>query len=414
MRLAAMLLLPLHSTRKGRMRFAPGFTTPGLLAHYGLWLAAAGFASACSSESEGSLPQGGGARLQPVVSGLSAPLYLTAPPGDLSRLFIVEQTGAIRIVKDGILLPAPFLDISGQIVAGGEQGLLGLAFQPDYATTGRFVVHYSDLAGDTRVSVFQVSADPDVADPASEQIIFTADQPYANHNGGQVGFGPDGYLYLGLGDGGSANDPEGRGQNLSEPLGSILRVDVQSGTPYTVPPDNPFVGQAGALPETWSYGLRNPWRFSFDRATGDLYIADVGQNQFEEVDVAPASGGSGRGTNYGWNVMEGSHCLFGTGCNQVGLVLPVFEYAHNQGCSITGGYVYRGTAIPDLQGVYFFGDYCQGWVRSFRYVAGAAIELTDWAALRPGGPLTSFAEDAAGELYVISSNGGVFKVIPDS
>jgi glucose/arabinose dehydrogenase len=168
------------------------------------------------------------------------------------------------------------------------------------------------------------------------------------------------------------------------------------------------------LPETWSYGLRNPWRFSFDRATGDLYIADVGQNQFEEVDVAPASGGSGRGTNYGWNVMEGSHCLFGTGCNQVGLVLPVFEYAHNQGCSITGGYVYRGTAIPDLQGVYFFGDYCQGWVRSFRYVAGAAIELTDWAALRPGGPLTSFGEDAAGELYVISSNGGVFKVIPDS
>ena len=394
------------------MRSFPPFVPQISIATVGLWLAVVTMISACGSESEGSLPQGRGARLQPVVSGLSAPLYLTAPPGDLSRLFIVEQTGGIRIVKDGTLLPTPFLNLSAQIVAGGEQGLLGLAFDPDYATTGRFVVHYTDLAGDTRVSTFRVSTDPDLADATSEQIIFTADQPYSNHNGGQVVFGPDGYLYLGLGDGGSANDPEGRGQNLAEPLGSILRVDVQTGTSYTVPPDNPFVGQPGALPEIWSYGLRNPWRFSFDRATGDLYIADVGQNQTEEVDVAPAAGGSGRGANYGWNIMEGSHCLIGE-CNQAGLVLPNFEYDHDQGCSITGGYVYRGAAIPALQGVYFFGDYCQGWVRSFRYVSGSSIELTDWAVLRPGGPLTSFGEDAAGELYVISANGAVFKVVPD-
>ncbi len=371
----------------------------------------AGFVNACGSE-ETSLPQGRGARLELIASGLNSALYLTTPPGDLSRLFIVEQTGTIRIVKDGALLPTPFLDITAQVLAGGEQGLLGLAFYPDYATTGRFVVHYSDLAGDTRLSVFQVSADPDVADPASEQIILTADQPYPNHNGGQVLFGPDGFLYLGLGDGGAAHDPEGRAQNLSELLGSILRLDVRAAAPYAIPADNPFIGQAGALPEIWSYGLRNPWRFSFDRATSDLYIADVGQDQVEEVDVAPASGGNGRGANYGWDILEGSRCLGGDQCNQPGLTPPAFEYDHDQGCSISGGYVYRGTAIPDLQGLYFFGDFCEGWVRSFRYAAGAAIELTDWPTLRPGGAIHSFGEDAEGELYVIGP-GGVFKVVPD-
>jgi glucose/arabinose dehydrogenase len=325
----------------------------------------------------------------------------------------VEQTGAIRIIRDGALLPVPFLDLSAQIVAGGEQGLLGLAFDPDYGTSGRFIVHYTDLAGDTRLSSFRVSADPDIADPSSEQIILTADQPYPNHNGGQVVFGPDGFLYLGLGDGGSANDPEGRGQSLAEPLGSILRLDVRSGTPYVVPPDNPFVGQPGIQPEVWSFGLRNPWRFSFDRATGDLYIADVGQNQVEEVDIAPAAEGSGRGVNYGWDIMEGSQCLSGPGCDQTGLALPVFEYSHDQGCSITGGYVYRGSAIPAIQGLYFYADHCQGWVRSFRYAGGAATEVTDWPRLRPGGFINSFGEDAAGELYVLTLGGGVFKVIPD-
>ncbi len=325
---------------------------------------------------------------------------------------MVEQTGGIRLIKDGSLLPTPFLDLSGRISAGGEQGLLGLAFYPDYATSGRFVVHYTDPAGDTHLSIFHVSADPDVADPASELVILTADQPYANHNGGQVLFGPDGFLYLGLGDGGAANDPEGRGQNLSDLLGSILRVDVQSGTSYTVPGDNPFVGQAGVQPEVWSYGLRNPWRFTFDRATGDLYIADVGQEHYEEVDVAPGGGSPGKGINYGWNIMEGAHCLSGGQCDQTGLTLPTFEYGHDQGCSITGGYVYRGNAIPALQGLYFFGDYCQGWVRSIRYAGGQATELTDWPTLRPGGSVLSFGEDAAGELYVLSSSGGVFKLIP--
>jgi glucose/arabinose dehydrogenase len=370
-------------------------------------------ASACSSQSEPSLSVGAGARLQQIASGLSSPLYLTTAPGDPSRLFIVEQTGAIRIIKDGTLLPAPFLDISGEILVGGEQGLLGLAFDPEYASNGRFVVHYSNQVGDTHLSIFNVSSNPDIADPATERLILTADQPYDNHNGGQVLFGPDGFLYLGLGDGGSANDPEGRAQNLGDLLGSILRLDVHSGTSYAVPPDNPFVGQAGIQPENWSYGLRNPWRFSFDRATGDLYIADVGQNHFEEVDVAPASAGSAKGVNYGWNIMEGAHCLNGGSCDQAGLTPPTFEYDHNQGCSITGGYVYRGAAVPALQGLYLFGDYCSGWVRSFRYQDGAAVELTDWPTLRPGGAITSFGEDAAGELYVLVQGGSVFKIVPE-
>jgi glucose/arabinose dehydrogenase len=368
---------------------------------------------ACGSDSEPGLAQGRGARLELIVSGLSSPLYLTSPPGDLSRLFIVEQGGLIRVIKDGVLLPAPFLDISTRISAGGEQGLLGLAFYPDYATSGRFAVHYTDPAGDTHLSIFQVSADPDVADPASEQVILTADQPYANHNGGQLTFGPDGLLYLGLGDGGAGNDPEGRAQSLSDLLGSILRVDVQTGTSYTVPADNPFVGQAGVQPEVWSYGLRNPWRFSFDRATGDLYIADVGETRYEEVDVAPSAAGGGKGTNFGWNIMEGAHCLTGVACDQTGLTLPVFEYGHDQGCSIIGGYVYRGSAIPDLQGLYFYADLCQGWVRSLRYNAGTAIEVTDWPTLRPGGAVFSFGEDAAGEMYVLGSSGSVFKMVPD-
>jgi glucose/arabinose dehydrogenase len=369
-------------------------------------------AGGCGSDSEPGIPQGTGARLETIASGLSSPLYLTAPPGD-PRLFIVLQTGTIRVVQDGALLPTPFLDLSSQVTVGSEQGLLGLAFYPDYATSGRFVVHYTDLSGDTQVSSFQVSADPNVADAASEQTILTADQPYANHNGGQILFGPDGFLYLGLGDGGSANDPEGRGQDLSDLLGSILRLDVQAGTSYTVPADNPFVGQPNIRPEIWSYGLRNPWRFSFDRATGDLYIADVGQGQLEEVDVGAASEGVGRGVNYGWSIMEGSECLDGGQCDRTGLTLPVFEYEHDQGCSITGGYVYRGTAIPALQGLYFFGDFCEGWVRSFRYIGGEALELTDWPALAPGGSVNSFGEDASGELYLMGSAGTVYKVVPD-
>jgi glucose/arabinose dehydrogenase len=357
---------------------------------------------------EGTVPVG----LEQVAFGLAFPLYVTSPPGDTSRLFVVEQGGGIRVVKNGSLLPTPFLNLSDRVSAIGEQGLLGLAFDPQYASTGRFLVHYTDIQGDTRVTSFHVSPDPDVADVASEQVVLTADQPFPNHNGGQILFGPDGFLYLGLGDGGAGGDPQGRGQDLSDLLGSILRVDVQSGSPYTVPQDNPFVGTPGAAPEVWSYGLRNPWRFSFDRSTGDLYIADVGQERWEEVDVVTSAEGAGKGINFGWNVMEGAHCYAHDPCAQFGLAIPVLEYSHSQGCSITGGYVYRGTAIPALQGHYFYADFCQGWVRSFRYSDGRPTEQADWPSLRPGGNVTSFGEDAKGELYVLSTNGGVYRIVP--
>lgn len=384
---------------------------PRLLACAGLSLAS-GSASACSGDGPVGPPAGTGARLQEVVTGLSVPLYLTAPAGD-ARLFIVEKTGGIRIVKDGALLPDPFLDLSAQVSSGSEQGLLGLAFDPEYATNGRFVVHYTDLAGNTALSRFQVSADPDRADPASEQLILTAAQPASNHNGGQVAFGPDGFLYLGLGDGGSSGDPEGRGQDLSDLLGSILRVDLRAGDPYTVPADNPFAGNPNARPEVWSYGLRNPWRFSFDRATGDLYIADVGETQVEEIDVSTPADGAGRGVNYGWSIMEGSQCFRGSGCDRTGLTLPVLEYSHQEGCSVTGGYVYRGSSIPELQGHYFYADFCQGWVRSFRYTGGAVTDEASWPTLSPGGPIVSFGEDSAGELYILQAGGGVFRIVPE-
>jgi glucose/arabinose dehydrogenase len=370
---------------------------------------------ACGSDSTApSLPDGTvGVRLEQVATGVGYPLYVTAAPGDSTRIFIVDKGGTIRIVKDGALLPAPFLDITGLVSTGGEQGLLGLAFDPGYATNGRFVVHYTDTAGNTRVSTFARSgADPDLADPASEQFVLTAEQPFDNHNGGQLLFGPDGLLYLGLGDGGSGGDPDGRGQDLTDLLGSILRLDLRTTIPYGIPADNPFAGTPEARPEIWSYGLRNPWRFSFDRATGDLYIGDVGQNLWEEVDVSPAAEGAGRGVNFGWNIMEGLHCYASATCEQSGLALPVLEYGHDDGCSVTGGYVYRGAAIPAVQGFYFYADYCGGWVRSFRYQGGQATEPFNWPSLAPGGSVTSFGEDAAGELYVTSSDGGVFRIVP--
>jgi glucose/arabinose dehydrogenase len=350
--------------------------------------------------------------LQQVAAGLGVPLYLTAPPGD-SRLFIIEKGGAIRVVKDGALLPTPFLDLSTRVSNGAEQGLLGLAFDPAYAANGRFIVHYTDASGSTTVSAYRVSAaDPDQADPTSEAVLLTVAQPFPNHNGGQIAFGPDGMLYIGLGDGGGGGDPAGRGQSLADLLGDILRVDVGSGTGYTVPADNPFVGQAGAQPEVWSYGLRNPWRFSFDAATGDLYIADVGENAWEEVDVVTAAAGAGRGNNFGWKVMEGRHCSAGPNCDPGQFTLPVLEYSHASGCSITGGFVYRGAAIPALQGHYFYADYCSGWVRSFRLQDGQAVEPHQWPTLAPGGQIPSFGQDAAGELYVMNAGGQVFRIVP--
>src|ERR1043166_6349889 len=350
-------------------------------------------------------------RLVGVATGLDFPLFLAAPPGDNSRLFIVEKTGRIRIVKNGGLLPAPFLDLSARVSGGGEQGLLGLAFHPQYAANGRFVVNYTNPSGDTRVSVFRVSSNPDVADAASEQVILPVAQPFANHNGGMVVFGPDGKLYIGMGDGGSGGDPQGNGQNKGVLLGKILRVDLSGAGVLSVPADNPFVGQAGARPEVWSYGLRNPWRFSFDRAQGDLYIADVGQNAREEVDVATSAAQFGKGLNFGWNVMEGVACYSPpSGCPRSGLPLPVLDYDHSDGCSITGGYVYRGSAAPGLRGLYFYSDYCSGWVRSFRLQGTAAADQRDWPALRPGGQVTSFGEDAQGELYIMIQSGKVFRI----
>ena len=348
--------------------------------------------------------------LEQIASGLAFPVGLTSPPGD-QRLFVVEKGGAIRIIQDGAVLPDPFLDISGQVSGRAEQGLLGLAFFPDYASSGRFVAHYTDLQGNTQVSVFSVSADPNRADASSETPILSVSQPGPAHNGGQILFGPDGMLYIGLGDGGSrAGEDDGRGQSLGDLLGSVLRIDVSAGSAYSVPGDNPFVGTAGARPEIWSYGLRNPWRFSFDRATGDLYIADVGETDWEEVDRARAADGAGRGVNYGWSVMEGPDCLR-DGCDRTGLTLPTVAYSHAEGCSIVGGYVYRGEALPSLQGQYLFGDFCQGWVKSFAADDESPMTV-DQPALSPNENITSFGEDGAGELYILTVSGNLLKIVP--
>ncbi|HET6341546.1 MAG TPA: PQQ-dependent sugar dehydrogenase [Gemmatimonadota bacterium] len=341
-----------------------------------------------------------------VADGLDFPVHLTSPPGD-PRLFVVEKSGSIRVIQDGEVLPEPFLDLRAEVSRGSEQGLLSLAFHPDYASNGRFFVDYTNRAGDTRVVEYRVSADPDRADPAPVQTTLSVDQPFANHNGGLVVFGPDGMLYVGLGDGGSGGDPQGNGQNLETLLGKILRLDVDAGSPYAVPTDNPFTGQAGARGEIWAFGLRNPWRFSFDRETGALFIADVGQNSLEEVNARPGDEG---GVNYGWNVMEGTECFGDDACDRTGLVLPVVEYDHGEGCSVTGGFVYRGDALPELQGHYFFSDFCSGFVRSFRLAGGAAVEERRWPELEPGGSVPSFGEDANGELYILTREGSVHRI----
>ncbi|MEP6589918.1 MAG: PQQ-dependent sugar dehydrogenase [Gemmatimonadota bacterium] len=348
--------------------------------------------------------------LQPVASGLGMPLYLTAPAGD-SRLFIAEKGGRVRIVKGGLLLPQPFLDLSNKLSVGGEQGLLGIAFHPRYASNGILLVDYTDLGGNTRIVSYRVSADPDRADPASERTLLAVDQPFGNHNGGQVAFGPDGMLYIGMGDGGSGGDPRSTGQDARDLLGALLRIEVLDDGSHRVPIDNPSVGQSDARPEVWSIGLRNPWRFAFDRANGDLYIADVGQGEREEINVVTAATGTGRGANFGWAIYEGSRC-FGSAskCTGQGFVMPTIEYTHAEGCSVTGGFVYRGSAIPSLRGSYFYSDYCSSWIRSFRLTDGTAADRTQWTGLTPTGQVLSFGEDAAGELYVMSSDGHVWRI----
>ncbi len=361
-----------------------------------------------------------------IALGVPQVLFVTAPEGDYQRLFMVQRTGAIRIydMVSGTMLPTPFLNIASLLETGfNEQGLLGLAFHPDYATNGFFYVNYTSSAGgQTRVARYSVSAgNPNVANPASASILLTQAQFAANHNGGMLAFGPDGYLYIGLGDGGSGNDPQGNGQNINTQLGKLLRIDVDGAAPFTSPPDNPFVGVAG-LDQIWAYGLRNPWRFSFDRVTGDLYIADVGQNAWEEIDFQPAS--SLGGENYGWRCMEGNSCtgLTGCTCNSPTLTDPILAYSHAGGaCSVTGGYVYRGCAMPDMHGLYFYAEFCANTIFSFEYdgvspVAPAPTNRTSELVPPPGNggisSISSFGEDAYGEMYICDLNGEVFKIVP--
>jgi glucose/arabinose dehydrogenase len=345
------------------------------------------------------------------VSGLRDPLDLQSVPGDGERLYVVEQGGRIRVIRNGAVQPAPFLDIADRIGTGGERGLLGLAFHPDFPSTSRIYVNYTNRSGDTRIAEFQTFS-ADQADADTERVLLAVPQPFSNHNGGAVAFGNDGLLYVALGDGGSGGDPLGSGQDLGTFLGKILRIDVDSGAPYAVPSDNPLVSTAGALPEIWAYGLRNPFKVSFDRASGDLYIGDVGQSRREEIDVGLAARGGGE--NYGWSVTEGTLCFNpGSGCDMSGLTMPVSEYDHGQGCSVTGGVVYAGCRMPDLVGTYFYGDFCSAFVRSFRLVNGAVTEQRDWTTGLEGiGAISSFGTDAEGEVYVVDYDGEVYRLEP--
>lgn len=346
--------------------------------------------------------------LQQVAGGFQSPVYLTSPAGD-SRLFVVEQAGRILIVMNGAVVPKPFLDIRDKVGSGGERGLLSVAFHPLYRTNGFLFVNYNDKNGDTNIERYAVSRDPDVADSASAKRILKINQPYSNHNGGMNLFGPDGMLYIGMGDGGSEGDPHSYGQDNTTLLSKLLRIDVDHGDPYSAPSAN-GLANSGGRPEIWATGLRNPWRFAFDAKDGNLYIADVGQNTYEEVDVVPMNRA---GVNYGWSIMEGFHCLHGFGCNQSGLQRPVLVYSHDDGCSITGGFVYRGKAIPALDGHYFYADYCGSWLKSFKYVNGRVTEHTTWPVEKLSVP-ASFGLDGSGEMYIVGHGGRIYKIVPAS
>lgn len=361
-----------------------------------------------------------------IASGFDDPLLVTSPPDDYDRLFVVEQRGKIKIIKNGIVLATSFLDVTAKVSqSGNERGLLGMAFHPDFYYNGYFYVSYTRSSdGASMLERYTVSAgNPDVADPNSNIGIYgPVAQPFSNHNGGHIAFGPDGMIYFALGDGGSAGDPGCNAQNGSSLLGKILRL-TDAGA---VPSDNPFINNSDFLNEIWAYGLRNPWRFSFDRKTGDLWIGDVGQNDLEEIDFQPHS--STGGENYGWKVMEGTNCFsevncptYTPPCNDPSLVLPVHEYPHTNGnCSVTGGYVYRGCAISGLQGAYFFADFCTAKCWTFRYDGNQVSDFEDRTVeLDPPGPtsiefISSFGEDASGELYIVERNGEIFKIVPDA
>lgn len=347
--------------------------------------------------------------LQPIVVQMQGPLFATHAGDGSGRLFIVEKPGTIRILQDGELLEPPFLDISDRVrSAGNEQGLLGLAFPPNFSETGHLFVNYTDRNGNTQIARFSVSADaPNLADADSEFTVLAMEQPASNHNGGMLAFGPDGYLYIGTGDGGAAFDRFDNGQNPATLLGKMLRIDVTSdpSVPYTIPADNPWIesGLDGmdVRDEIWAIGMRNPWRYSFDRGTGDLWIGDVGQNQYEEINLTPS--GSSGGLNYGWPIQEASHCLE-AGCDTTGLVQPVLEYDHSGHCSVTGGYVYRGSQFSELQGVYLYGDYCSGAI--WAAVPGADGSWRSAIIHRADASISSFGEDEGGELYLTDLSGG--------
>ena len=325
------------------------------------------------------------------------PTAIAAPLDGTGRVFVVEQPGVVWIIQNGQRRPEPFLDIRDRVGnRESEQGLLGLAFHPEFAQNGAFFVNYTDLQGDTVVARYRVEpATANRADPAREEILLQVDQPYGNHNGGHLAFGPDGYLYIGLGDGGAAGDPEDRAQNLDSLLGKMLRIAVDAGPPYGIPPDNPFADGQGGRPEIWAWGLRNPWRYAFDRATGDLYIADVGQNKWEEIDFWPA--GAGGGANFGWDYYEGFHPYEDEPPPGVTLVFPVAEYGHDQGCSVTGGEVYRGRALPEMTGIYLYGDFCTGRIWGLRATDQGWETRLLWETPFH---ISTFGLDEQGEIYL--------------
>lgn len=342
-----------------------------------------------------------------IANGLEHPVALVDVPDGSGRLLILEQPGRIRVFKNGFVLPDPFLDITDKVESGGtEQGLLGIALHPKFTSNGFFYINYVDRNNYTVIARYKVSGNPDLADKNSEKVLLHIKQPFPNHKGGHLAFGPDGYLYAGLGDGGSERDPNLIGQSLNTLLGKLLRIDVDHGDPYAIPGDNPFAN-GGGLPEIWAYGLRNPWRFSFDRQTRDLYIADVGQDLYEEIDFLPT--GSPGGTNFGWSFREGLHPYKGHPPAGIKMVDPVWEYGHNLGCAVTGGFVDRSKLFPDLEGVYIYGDYCSGNVWGLQ--RGADGQWQNRLLFQTGLNISSFGQDQAGDLYLLDlQGGGIYKL----